>query len=427
MKTKVLASLMVIACSAIASAETKDTPLQIYPKNQARHHIGANLFIYDGATNTYTPTEASAAWLDDDVTTAWPMEAGKQYYLVALPQAELLTNFTLSAQPVSGKITLYASDEPTPPGDKKWSVVARNVSLNDVNERKFARPFSRLARYLLIETNLADPVPVYSLYLYNDKPAANYHLIKREQPVDVSSATGANAHNRTSFNLAGLYADSVVFHANSTDGFVGWQRSIDDDPETGLFIAPSAERAGATIKYPEKRAVTRIAVLTDPAAKGKLDFYLSERIPSEQGATEAALIGPEAPTATFVFDGTTARSAIDIPRIETGSMLIRWTPDNETDSIGIREINAFGDLDLRHYAVSTKPEPIGEKTRDRSKGGKDFKQPEPIAEGPEPIADLLPQTGPYLPGALGFPPNVGVISTRVPPREIFPPEEPVSQ
>jgi len=48
---------------------------QVYPKNLARQHVGSNLFVYNTTTNQYVPTEASAAWLDEDVTTGWPVLA----------------------------------------------------------------------------------------------------------------------------------------------------------------------------------------------------------------------------------------------------------------------------------------------------------------------------------------------------------------
>ena len=86
------------------------------PKNLARQHLGANLLIYDASNQTYAPTEAAAAWLDDDIATGWPALTGKQDYLLALPEPALVNNFSISARSATGTVTLYAGDEAAPPG-----------------------------------------------------------------------------------------------------------------------------------------------------------------------------------------------------------------------------------------------------------------------------------------------------------------------
>src|SRR5947199_3385446 len=107
MTPKSLVPLAILATSIAAFAAPKEVEpaakaLQVYPKNLARQHLGANLFLFNAAAQTYATTEAAAAWLDDDVTTGWPVMAGKQYYLLALPEPAVLTNFAISARPASG-------------------------------------------------------------------------------------------------------------------------------------------------------------------------------------------------------------------------------------------------------------------------------------------------------------------------------------
>ena len=81
------------------------------------------------------------------------------------------------------------------------------------------------------------------------------------------------------------------------------------------------------------------------------------------------------------------------------------------------------------------PDAIAELGKDASKDGKTFRDGktyadgksgkdllEPIAEGPDAIA-APPQPGPYLPGSLGFPPNIAGL---VPPVAVLPPYEVVS-
>lgn len=437
MKTNSLVSLLTIACSAVALAEVKDAgQLQIYPKNLARQHLGTNLFKYNPETRTYTPTEAAAAWLDDDISTGWPALAGKQYYLIALPKAELLTNFSLSTRPAAGTITLYTSDEPAPPGTKSWTPVAREIPLEKVNEQTLSKPFSRVAKYLLVATDIAEPGPVFSLFLYGDKPAVAYDLQKREQNVDSRGIFGEHINEKSTLNVAGLYAKSIVSNASSEDDFVAWQKALDDNPASALILPPSKEQPSAVVRYPVSRSVSRIALLADSGSKGTVDFYMVKKAGADADNAAAATLADRVPTVTIALDGTTARQAIDFPAVEASEMLVRWTPANGTDSVTIRELNAFAEPTVSTYAVNMTPAAIAElgseQGTDSSKDGKTFMAGKSLVEGKEaldavpPIGQLLPQGSPYLPGSLGFPPNLTTASPQsvIP---ILPAEEPVSR
>src|SRR6187549_2525910 len=101
MKTK-LGSLITVVCLAGSSVFADPAPaskqLQGYSKNFARHHLGTSLQIFDESTKSYVATEAAAAWLDDDVTTGWPPLAGHHFYILSMPESQMLTNFCISAR-----------------------------------------------------------------------------------------------------------------------------------------------------------------------------------------------------------------------------------------------------------------------------------------------------------------------------------------
>jgi pantetheine-phosphate adenylyltransferase len=281
-KTPTLVLLIAAVCSTLAVAAESDPAtkqLQVYPKNLARQHLGANLLVFNAKNQAYVPTEAAAAWLDDDATTGWPALPGKQHYLVALPEPEFISNFSLSSQPSTGTVTLYAGDEPAIPGAKSWSPLTGPVAIDSVNDKKLASPFSRLAKYVLIETNIADPGPIYSLNLYGDKPASSYSLRKRAQTIDSHAIFGQYVNQKTAFNLNGIYAQGRVTYANSPDGFLSWQKGIDDNPESSVTIASSTQESGAVIQYGAVQSVSRISLLTDSTAKGTLEFFLVNDAP----------------------------------------------------------------------------------------------------------------------------------------------------
>jgi hypothetical protein len=441
MKTKSLLALGIlifsgsVAFSASNNDETASKQLEIYPKNLARQHVGTNLFVFNPTNQNYVPTEASAAWLDDDVATGWPPLPGKNYYLVSLSQPQLLTNFSLSTKAgSSGMVTISAGDEPAPPTAKSWTVLAKDLSIDAINNKKLTKPFSRFAKYLLIETNIADPNPWYSIYLYSEKPSTGYHIAKRAAPIDTKSIFGPFVNNQTVFNLSSLYANSTVVYSNMDASATDLQKSIDDNPESSITIAPSKDQSGLVIRYGEPREIQRLSIMTDPSAKGRLDFYLvnnptdAQPVPAPapvtsnaQGSqylkvvnTEPAQPAPAqttggpiavdklTPTATLVLDGSTGRGSIDFPPVLASNMIVRWTPETAGQNLAINEINSFGDLSLNDYELVSDLPAVGEQTPDVSKDEKDSKD---TKDSPAPVGELLPGKDPFDPAPLGFPPN----------------------
>ena len=411
MKTATIASLVTAVCSTLALAAEGDQSakqLQVFPKNFARQHLGANLFVFNPANQTFVPTEAAAAWLDDDISTGWPVTAGKQSYMIALPEPEMISNFSVSSRPAVGTVSIFAGDEPAAPGAKSWTPLAQNIPFDSINEKKLTKPFSRFAKYVLIQTEIADPGPLFSVYLYGERPAVDYSLRKRETAIDARAIFGQYVNSKTAFNLNGLYAQGRVASANSPDSFLPWQKGIDDNPESGLTINASTSESGAVISYNGTQTVSRVAVLTDGAPKGKLEFFAVSDPGQPAGAAALSLVGL-VPAASIEFDGSNSRTNADFPAVQAGKLAVRWTPANATDTLTIRELNTFGALSLNDSEVGLRPEVVA------GFSGGDGKDAKAIAEGPldpkdskGPILPIAAGPNPYLPGALGFPPNLNV-------------------
>jgi len=161
------------------------------------------------------------------------------------------------------------------------------------------------------------------------------------------------------------------------------------------------------VSYWGNQSISRVSLLTDGAAKGTLDFFAIN-----EAGTTVSLDG-RTPTVSMVLDGSTTRSSIDFPAVAATKMAMRWTPATPNDSLNVRELASFGDTSLNNYEVALKPEAVaaydpGARTNGTGKDGKD---PKEIAQGPQDpkdpaeVADFRGGS-PYLPGALGFPPNV---------------------
>lgn len=422
MKKTILLSLVSAATVVAANAADLDpAQLQGIPKNLARQHLGANLYQYNASTQAYSPTAASAAWLDDDISTGYAMLSGKQYYLLAFPQAELVTNFQLSGKAANGTVTLYAGDEAAAPTAKSWSLLAKDIPFDSLNEKRLGKTFSRAAKYILIETDISDPGPVYSLYVYGNRPAVAYDIRNREQPIETREAFGPYTNDATAFNVASLYGKTFAQPQEGQASLTDLQKIIDDNPETYITLG-GGQPPAVELRTQQPQSISRMAIAVNPGARGRLEFFLS----GNEGGADAAT-----PAATIMLDGTTTRANVDIPATNASVIRARWTAANGADAVRVHELNAFAGKSLAVNTVTSGPDLIAERaelngkiaqTRTRSRhDGKETIDPKDAKDGKElePILENR-QVGPYLPGALGFPPNPTV--RLIPPP--LPPEQP---
>lgn len=442
----ILAAGFVLATAAAQAADTVDpsgaqaasaASTESMPKNLARQHLGANLLIYTPADQTYAPTEAAAAWLDDDIATGWPALTGKQDYLLALPQPELVNNFMISERNAAGTVTLYAGDEAAPPGAKSWTLLEKDTPVESINE-KMGKPFGRFAKYILIETNLTDSGPWYSLYLYGEKSATAYHIQERAQPVDPRTEFGPYTNPATAFSISSLYAHCKILAAGGDAS--SWQNAIDDNPSTGTFVAATQNEAGLAIQYDHAYPVERVSVLTDEGTKGKLELFVvtpptaaptASRTTGSQyikvanqtdavgtdapATTPVAVAAPpvdlsnQTPVATINFDGTSPRASVDFTSTSGTVLLARWTPDTAGQPLNVREINSFGDVALNDYELA--PDAVAEGPQDTASTN-DGKTALPSEGGKESLPPAVGEEDPvktaFIPGVPVFPPNIPV-------------------
>jgi hypothetical protein len=435
MKKTALATVIATACSTLAFAAPPDksagSATQGYLKNIARQHYTTNLSLFDAGTQHYVATEAAAAWLDDDIATGWAPLAGKQHYLLQFAEPQLITNFELSTKTASGTISLYAGDRDAAPGDKAWTLIAKDVPVESVNNHKLGQRINKFAKYLLIETNIAAPSPIYSLNVFGERSAASTSIVARPQPVDVKPLLGEFVNNQTAFNMAGIYAKAAVTYANTGGSEASWQRAIDDDPETLLNVKPAAAESGLVVRFDGTQPFTRLSLLTNPNARGKVDIFLLSEAPEK--STPVSIEGIT-PSVTLTFDGTNQRASADFAETKASALAMRWTPESGEAPFAVRELNIFADLSLGDHEVAGAPALLA--AGPTGKGASDGKSlldgKSPIAMGPgsgdhkgisdPPAVTLGPPGSGYTPGGLGFPPNLGIPRPNIPP--IPPPNTP---
>ncbi len=455
MNKPILLTAIATACSSMVFAAPPETSagniFQGYPKNIARQHYTTTLSVYDAAKQRYAATEAAAAWLDDDVATGWPALPGKQNYLLQFAEPQLVTNLELSTKAPSGTISIYTGDHDAAPGDKSWTLVAKDVPVESINNRKLAQRINKFAKYLLIETNIAEPSPIYSLNVFGERPASATGIISRPQTVDVKHLLGDFVNNQTAFNMAGIYAKGAITYANSGGSEKSWQHAIDDDPESLLNVNASTGESGLVVKFDGAQPFTRLSLLTNAKTRGKVDIFLLSEAP--QKATPVSLEGVN-PSVTLTFDGTSQRAFADFAETKASALALRWTPESGQAVLAIRELNVFADLSLTDHEVAGAPTALAQGPAENGSGdsdarnrseersladGKSMADGKSLSDGKAPIAmgpkdrglDFKGTSAPpiaagpgngYNPGNIGFPPLLGI-----PRPNSTPPPTPVSQ
>lgn len=437
MNKPALATVIATAFSALAFAAPPDksagSAAQGYLKNVARQHCSTTLSLFDSAAQRYVDTEAAAAWLDDDVATGWPALKGKQHYLVRLAEPQMITNFELSTKIPSGTISIYTGDADAAPGDKSWTQVAKDVPVESINNHRLSHRINKFAKYVLIETNIADSSPIYSINIYGERQASAMSIVKRSEPMNTKQVLGDFVNHQTAFNMAAIYAKGAVTFANSGGSAASWQRAIDDDPETHLNVKPSTSESGLVVRFDGAQPFTRLSLLTNPKTHGKVDvFFLSE---APQNST-AVLLDGVAPSVTLSLDGSTQRPFADFAEIKATAVALRWTPETGDSPLALRELNVFADLSLADHEVAGAPAKIAEGPGDKSEKTDTAEKSErpsyasrssadgkSIADGKAPIAmgpgkgidfkgtsvpPVAAGPGGFTPGSLGFPPILGI-------------------
>lgn len=402
--------------TAGAADKPKDAAARPYLKNIARQHYTTTLSLFDAKAQRYVSTEAAAAWLDDDVATGWPALAGNQHYLLQFAEPQLVTNFELSTKIPSGTVSLYAGDRDAAPGDKAWTLIAKDVPVESINNQKLGQRINKFAKYVLIETNIAEPSPIYSLNVFGERSAASTSILVRPQTVDVKQLLGDFVNNQTAFNMASIYAKSAVTFANTGGSESSWQRAIDDDPETSLTVKPSATESGMVIRFDQAHPFTRLSLLTNSKMRGHVDIFLLSEAPEKNTPVN---IEGVAPSVTLNFDGNSQRASADFAETKATALALRWTPESGDAALSVREFNIFADLSLGDHEVAGAPVALAQgPTEDNARSG-DGKS---VADGKTPIAlgpsgkeykgtsapPVAMGPGGYTPGSLGFPPNLGI-------------------
>lgn len=333
--------------------------------------MGTILEKFDPETRYYLPDLSAVAWLDEDDTTLCTIPIGKQWYLITLESPTLIQNFSIAAESLTGKITLYASDQKAVPGAKTWVPLLRAASAQDLKEKQSEKPLYSFTRYVLLETDLLQPAEVSSLYLFTDSDASTYRLVKRPELSRFTDKAGPFYKDpKGQVNFAGKYARNTDGSENDN-----LAKMTDESPES----AGSLDQKPMVIDFKETRQLERFSIFAEKK-KGMMNISLEEdrAIPAplstafipeavrrhfgvgwqKWGGMLVQSIGGETKISTAMnrsipFDGSTDRFSIQVPATPCRFLTMTWASgENPPAPIQIKNFSAMGYVSLNEFQVN---------------------------------------------------------------------------
>ncbi|MES2308667.1 MAG: hypothetical protein V4507_07380 [Verrucomicrobiota bacterium] len=352
------------------SVKSDNPPAPIIFKNLARYHVGTILEKFDPETRYYLPDPSAEAWLDEDDVTSYALPTGKHWYLITLEEPALIQNFALAADKIDGKISLYASDQRSLPGAKNWEPLLKDVSAQELNDKEYARPLYRYARYFLLETELQHPAEISSLYLFTDSDAVNYKLQKRTQPTRFTEKAGPFFKDtKGQINFASRYARDAAIPEDSnvsamTDESPETTGVLDQKP-TQIDLTQSRAVERISIFAEKKNGVLTVSLEPDPSALTQSSGYLPDSLRSISGMGWGKLASmvvqlngtvmgntSGALTRTIRFDGTKDRISIPVPVTESRFASLTWvSSETPASPLKVRNLSFMGYISLNDYQV----------------------------------------------------------------------------
>src|SRR5678816_2414613 len=109
-----------------------------------------------------------------------------------------------------------------------------------------------------------------------------------DQPIDTKAVFGPYVNDQTAFSHSALYSGGRVAFATDKSSYTGWQRAIDDNPESAINLAATKDDAGMVLTMTGKNSISRVAVLADAGTNGKLEVFLAPDLPQTPAIAEAS-------------------------------------------------------------------------------------------------------------------------------------------
>ena len=360
---------MPVLGSTPSQEPTKAAP--VIGKNMARYHMGTILEKFDPETRFYLPDRSAVAWLDEDDTTVYEIPPGKQWYLMTLDRPTLIQNFSMAAESLKGKVSLYASDQKAVPGSKNWTPLFKGVPAQDLKEKEYQKPLYSFTRYVLLEIDLSQSAIVSSLYLFTDSDPSSYRLTKRAEPSRFTDKAGPfYKDTKGQVNFAGKYARNSG--GVEDDNFA---KMVDESPETNgsldqkpmvIDLKEVREMERFSIFAEKKKGRMTILLEPDRSASGPLPrVYIPEAVRFLMGmgwqkssglfvqATGGEIKSSNAISRTIVLDGSSDRISIQVPATPSQFLTMTWVSgESPASSLQIKNFSAMGDVSLNEFQVS---------------------------------------------------------------------------
>ncbi len=368
-------SLLLLAGAALTThlvAATANVSESNDAKNLARMNCGAQIIAVDaegritGALKSGDSGDGVTALIMDDDTLSYPLQEGRNTFVIKLPTTATLDRFTFVNEnaAAAGELKIAVSNYQLAAASEKWIPVDGRVAFS--HKRLFNLSLLGVeARYVKLEFNVQKGGRIAALGLYGEQglesfSRRNVHVIRDgiggRQTADammmVTNKTSRDTiEDSLNFNFANSYARATVVYVSS--GITGAaRRMIDDDTMTAFPFAASDRHPLAIVELAASEQLHRVSALYTMRS-GRLDVFLLNELQDDPAdLSKGKLI------ASITDTKRSGKAALDFDPQGARYVALRWTPEGDGDNepFEVAEINAFGTVPLAMLNFAALPQ-----------------------------------------------------------------------
>lgn len=293
------------------TAEAKDISLQRtpglttremleMPKNLARWHMGAALFVANnGALQPFNWRDAdngqsAGLLLGDDPSAELDLTPDTYKYVMELNDYYLVRRFTFKNFTAMGTLQVYSADSLANANSKEWKALTDPIQFS--GEGYVSARFEEVdTRHIMVVFDITTEGSIGIFGLYGDMSVAETRLPRSHKDAE-KMVIASPTDDTTKFNFGSVSSGSKISYINNGDP-AEVQKMNDDDVETAFEFPEDSEEDVMIMDMADQQNINRISMLFE-SPPGTFDLYLTNDLPEGMKDVEDAS-----------GDGSTAKSA----------------------------------------------------------------------------------------------------------------------
>lgn len=269
-----------IQLNQVPPPTTRD--LLMVPKNLARWHMGAALFIANnGPLQPFNWRDADdgqspGLLMGDDPSAELDLTPDVYKFVIELNDYYLVRRFTFKNFNAQGSVQVYTSDSLANANSQAWTPLADPVAFSE--EGYVSVRFDEVdTKHLLLVFDITTEGSIGIFGVYGDMSVAETRLPRTRQDAENMTIASPNEDDTTKFNFGSVATGSKVSHVSSGDASTV-QKMNDDDVETYYEFPEDSKEDVLIVDMAEQKEINRISMLFE-SPPGVFDLYLTNDLP----------------------------------------------------------------------------------------------------------------------------------------------------